>query len=370
MDDLSFLQSAHSGTAALTIFFSGGNSQTIHGLDLDTVAAACPLLALCFEEGHRGPHHSIEATSASLIISFLRYLYTGDYVITNQDGEAEPCSLLTHAELCHLGNLFDAPALIVQAHCNIIRDTELACSKPDPPQALCEAIRFIYENLADQRELIDTILNYCVSCFLYHGLSKSDDFRKIAYEVRRFHNDLCRTNFARGFVDDGAIDIIRLPVNDLPDPKSFAEEKAALGDFLYELWGDAATPFTTPYLEPTFAVVRRPRTPAEKATIEEIDGSTSDDSLSDAEGFSLVHRPKAKSMEHPDVFEDTEAGWLGIGESLDKNAGLYLHPGLSGSNVTIKPILRDLAMDPLESLVISTPPIPIPIGLSLTSQRN
>jgi hypothetical protein len=366
MDNLDFLCISDRGNASLTIFSPPHQNHTINGLDLDIIAASCPLLAACFEDRWTGPHHSLEASSGALIISFLRFLYTGSYTTVDANGEAVPCSLLLHAELCHLGDLFEAPALMVQAHCNILLDTEFACSQSSPPRDLCQAIRFIYEHLSAQRELIDTVLHYCVSCFLYHGLAKDEEFRKVAYEVRAFHNDLCRCNFRRGFEDDGAIDIIRLPVRDATECIMVKEQQEALGDFLYELWGDVATPFETPNLgptplspEPSYALVHRPRNPTDHARVEDSDGFVSDGSSSDVEGFSLVHRPQvngkakavgmravetraveAKAVAPRDIFDDIETGWLGIDEPLRKNSGMYLQKGLADSTATIRPLIQ------------------------------
>jgi hypothetical protein len=354
MDDLDFLQFSDAGNASLNIFYPPNQNHTLNNLDLDIIGASCPLLAACFEDRWNGPHHSIEASSATLIISFLRFLYTGSYTVVDMNGEAEPCSLLIHAELCHMGDLFEVPALMVQAHCNILRDTELACSQPSPPQDLCKTIRFIYERLSAQRELIDTVLHYCVSCFLYHGLTKDDEFRKVAYEVRAFHNDLCRCNFRRGFEDDGAIEIIRLPVRDATECTTMKEQQEALGDFLYELWGDVATPFATPNFGPTplspkpsYALVHRPRKPSDNAHVEDSDGFVSDGSSSDVEGFSLVQRPrvndKAKAVSEHDIFDQIEPGWLGIDEPLNKDTGMYLQRGLADSTATIRPLVQNSA---------------------------
>jgi hypothetical protein len=203
MDNLDFLQISPDGTAYLTVYTPDGANFTFERLDFDIISVTCPLLALCFEERPHGLHHSIEASSVELIARFLRYLYLAEYITTNYLGEEEPCSLLVHAELCRLGDLFDVPGLMVEAHCNIVRHTELSCSLPSPPTGLCAAIRFIYAFLSDQQQLIDTILHYCVSCFLYHGLGRDETFKKTAYEVHQFHKDLCQTNFRRGFNDPG-----------------------------------------------------------------------------------------------------------------------------------------------------------------------
>lgn len=261
-------------------------------------------------------------------------------------GEAEPCSLLIHAELCRLGDVFEAPALMVQAHCNMIQATELACSQPRPPRDLHDAVRFIYENLSGQRELIDTILHYCVSCFIQHGLAQNEEFRKLAYGLRPFHNDLCRTSFRRGFEDEGAVDIIKLPVREATPHTMIAEQQAALGDFLHELYGDL-TPVATPQFgptmfspEPSYAFVHRPKRPLDQPTVEDSDDSISDGCLSDTEGFSVVHRPKPKGVESQDIFDDPQNGWVGVSGRVDKTGGFYSHQDMAGSTGTIRPLLR------------------------------
>lgn len=351
LDFINFSQ----GTASLSVFTSSGSeSFTFENLDHDIISQACPLLGLCFEYNHRGLHHSLEATSIELIARFLRFLYTGNYITYNHQDEEETCSLLVHAELCRLGDLFEVPTLMVQAHLNIIRATELACSSASAPQDLVLAIRFIYEYLSAQKDLIDTVLHYCISCFLYHGLGHSEEFQRLAYELRQFHTDLCRTNYRRGFEDEGAIDIIRLRTKEQTQSERVRMEQAALGDFLYEI--HAETPDATPRFgpipdspEPSYALVRRPRHPTGHASIEENDTSSD----TDAEGFSLVHRPKRSYMPHTpapavknpfEVFEDTEdlielegGDWQSV-DPIKKN-GIYKQPDLADSNATIKPLL-------------------------------
>ena len=67
----------------------------------------------------------------------------------------------------------------------------------------CQITTFVYENLSHHKGMIDTILNYCASCFVYHRLATNETFRSVAYELRSFHKDLCRTNHKRKFKDDG-----------------------------------------------------------------------------------------------------------------------------------------------------------------------
>lgn len=215
-----------------------------------------------------------------------------------------------------MADVFEVPELQVAAHANIIRETELSCSQPFPPVQLCAAIRFIYAHLSDQQPLIDTILNYCVFCFLYHGLGTNEDFRRLAFELQPFHRDLCRTSFKRGFTDDGAVDIVRLPVC-RPNPHSDADlDKAALGDFLFELWHDnddspsdsiSQTPESKRrrmLSEAGFILVHRPKK-GEEASIAAESGVSSSE---DADGFSLVHRPKADLLLQEDDLSSAEVG--------------------------------------------------------------
>ena len=199
MANFDFLQNFPPGNASLMIITPDGIASTIYNLHTDIIGQRCPLLELSFEIGANDiPKAIIEANSQEIVVCFLRFLYQGNYL----DYDV-PCSLLVHAELCRMADHFEVPELQVLAHANIIRETELSCSQPTPPIDLCLAIRFIYAHLSDQKPLIDTILNYCVFCFLYHGLGTNKEFRQTAFELQPFHRDLCRTSFKRGFEDDG-----------------------------------------------------------------------------------------------------------------------------------------------------------------------
>lgn len=203
MDTLDFLEMSESGDATLVVNVADGTVTTIDNVDLDIISQRCPLLAYSFERRDSGnPKSWIDASSRTLVICFLRFLYVGDYSVLN-GGTHEPSSLLLHAQLCQLAHTYEVPELQTMAHANMIRDTELSCSRPSPPDDLCEAIRFIYKNLSNHKGMIDTILHYCASCFLYHRLATNETFRNLAYELHSFHQDLCRTNFKRKFKDDG-----------------------------------------------------------------------------------------------------------------------------------------------------------------------
>lgn len=203
MDSLEFLQAFPPAGASITVTAPDGSVSTIHGVDPIIIGQRCPLLQLSFETSAYGSvKASIEASSVTVVTSFLRFLYLGEYMVWH-DYHETACSLLLHAELCRMADVFEVPELQVAAHANIIRETELSCSRPQPPIDLCAAIRFIYTHLSSQRPLIDTLLNYCLACFVYHGLGSDDTFRQLAFELTPFHRDLCRTNYHRMFKDEG-----------------------------------------------------------------------------------------------------------------------------------------------------------------------
>ncbi|QDS75649.1 hypothetical protein FKW77_007048 [Venturia effusa] len=351
--NLDFLDYAVETKADLTVFVPGTEGGfTFQGLDYDAITQSCPLLGYSFEGRGGGLHHSMEATSIQLITRFLRFLHTGDYITFDESGQEEPCSLLLHAELCRLGDLFDVDTLKVQAHYNVIRTTEMACSSPQAPEDLVPFIRFIYEQLGDGYEkMIDTMLHYCIACFLQHRLGQNEEFKRLAYEVRQFHTDLCRTNFKRGFEDEGSSDVIQLPTKE-----NTRIEQTALGDFLYFMHSD--TPAATPRFgsihgspEPSYAMVIRPRHPAGRAKIEESDTG----SESEWEGFSLVepsqqlHVPfcPAPAVEHSakqpaqpsDLTSFEDWAIYEVDERHDvqtySKVDMYKQPDVAGSNATI-----------------------------------
>lgn len=203
MDDLEFLRLKPAGQASLTVTLPDGVVSTIEDINLEVIAEKCPLLGLAFEPGPRGPKYSIEEASTSLVASFLRFLYLGNYSCLDTYGFPKSCSLLLHAQLCRMGENYDVPELSSMAHVKIIHETQESCSYPTPPIELCEAIRFLYTKLRHQQPLIDTILHYCVSCFSQHKLGTNEEFCKLVYDLVPFHKDLFKTNYQRRFEDEG-----------------------------------------------------------------------------------------------------------------------------------------------------------------------
>ncbi|KAF2231654.1 hypothetical protein EV356DRAFT_518368 [Viridothelium virens] len=306
MDDLEFLRLKPAGQASLTVTFADGVISTIDYINLEVIEERCPLLALAFEPGPHGLKYSIEETSLPVVASFLRFLYLGDYSCFDTDGFPKPCSLLLHAQLCRMGEIYDVPELSSTAHVNIIHETQISCSYPEPPLELCEAIRFLYTKLPHQQPLIDTILHYCVSCFTQHRLDADEEFCRLVYELEPFHKDLFKMNYQRGFEDEGATSIVRLPScksQPLPD---------ICRDFVYELFGcwpeDGQTTPKAISRRPTetdsssderpFCLVHRPRNPFSDSAA--VSSSDSEASATEDEGFTLVYRPKqGKSQSHP-----------------------------------------------------------------------
>lgn len=285
------------------IILPGGAISHIYNLNLTVIADRCPILRLSFEDsvtGH-GPKASLEAPSRDVVIYFLRFLYLGDYATYDHLDRKKPCSLLIHAQLCKMADIYSLPELRATAHVNFMQETEFSCSEPTPPIDLCPAIRYVYQYLTNYQPLVDTLLNYCVCCFTYHSLGTNREFRDIAYNLSEFHRDLCLTSYNRDFQDDGAAAIVCLPVYK-PTPHSNADMKRAAADFLFEIWSDTedseiqtgvgATGKTrekkrrrTLTAEGGFALVYRPKITSEPY-IQSGDESSSD------EGFALVHRPR------------------------------------------------------------------------------
>ena len=203
MDDLEFLKLKPEGRASLTITLPDGVISTIDGINLDAIQERCPLLAFAFEPGPNGLRHSIEEASLPLAASFIRFLYNGDYSCLDSYGNPRPCSLLLHAQLCRMGEIYDVSDLCSMSNVKMIHETQDACSYSTPPLELCEAIEFLYIKLPHQRPLIDTILHYCVSCFNQHQLGSNEAFCKLVYELEPFHKDLFKMNYERGFEDEG-----------------------------------------------------------------------------------------------------------------------------------------------------------------------
>jgi hypothetical protein len=203
MDSAAFLE-GYGTNACLRIKTPNGESRDL-GVNLEVIAETCPLFASEFEE--TGPlgelKKTVGASSQSVIVCFLRYIYRGRYVLDETD--PEPCHLLLHAELYHIAIMYDLPLLQVEAYQNLGMDLELACCLPHPPADLCETISFVYKHLASQESLIQNILHYIVGCFTYHHLDQNEAFKQLFSENHQFSKDVSRLNMERGFEDAGML---------------------------------------------------------------------------------------------------------------------------------------------------------------------
>ncbi|CAK3825414.1 Hypothetical predicted protein [Lecanosticta acicola] len=202
------------GDATVTYPSSDGEMESISGLSPWIIEERCPLLAQAFEPSRNGPRLHLEALDSVTAMPFLRYLHTGSYALDCAGGdlyEDVPTSLLLHCQLYRLGDIYDIPDLKQQANVNVTRQCEFGCCSADKPIDLCYAIRFLYKHLPEHSGLIETVICYCVSCFLRHDLANDFEFRRLAYSLRPFHQDLAKESMKREFEDGTAAAIIRMP---------------------------------------------------------------------------------------------------------------------------------------------------------------
>ena len=203
-----FLESFPTGNATLTYQNDHGELESIRNINIELIESRSLLLGMAFEPGRSGPRLYLEILTSATAYPFLRYLYTGSYALRSLTAELGdtyedvPTSVLFHCQLYRLGVIYDIVDLTSQAYVNVLRQCEFGCSSPDQPIELCAAIRFIYEHLRDHDNLIDAIVNYCVSCFLQHRLAEDEEFQKLAYDLRPFHQALCKNSRDRGFEND------------------------------------------------------------------------------------------------------------------------------------------------------------------------
>ena len=204
----SFLECYPRGNAILTFQNDEKQLESIHNVNVDIIKERSALLGIAFEESRSGLQLYLETLTSATALPFLRFLYTGSYALRGLSIELEdlyedvPTSVLLHCQLYRLADIYDLPELKSQAYVNVLRQCEFACSSPDMPIDLCPAIRFAYEHLREHEKLLDAIINYCVACFLRHRLAEDREFKNLAYELRPFHQALCRNSMAREFENE------------------------------------------------------------------------------------------------------------------------------------------------------------------------
>jgi len=202
VEEDSFLHWYPSGDATLSYPDTDGQLASINNINIWLIEARSPLLHMAFDHSRNGrPHLHLESLTRMTALPFLRFLYTGSYALTSASGdlyEDVPTSVLLHCQLYRLGDIYDLAELKQQAYLNVLRQCEFGCSSPEKPIDLCAAIRFLYQYLPDHTNVIEAILNYCVTCFLSHRLAHDQDFQQLAYELRPFHQKLCWMATERG----------------------------------------------------------------------------------------------------------------------------------------------------------------------------
>lgn len=199
--DMSFLDWFPRGDAIVSYPNAHGGVECVYGISQGLVEDRSFLLSQAFE----GNRLHLEAVTGDTIRPLLQYIYTGAYSLPTPSGEAfedVPTSLLIHCQMYHLADIYDIGDLKSFANVAIIRQCEFGCSSPDQPIDLCPAIEYVYNNMREQEGVIETIIAYCVTCFLTHALSDDFEFRQLAFDLRPFHQDLCKVSMERRFDND------------------------------------------------------------------------------------------------------------------------------------------------------------------------
>lgn len=225
-----------------TITYPGGNGETasITKLNISLIEQRSPLLAAAFEPYRNGERLNLDTLTETTAMPLVRYLYSGSYAEADF-WEDVPTSVLLHCQMFQLGSFYDLEELKSQAYVNILRQCEFGCSSADKPIDLCAAIQFSYDHLKASPQVTDSIVHYCVSCFLSHQLGEDAEFKQLAYDLRPFHQDLVKVCRSRGFDDESAMAIIRMPYKPYLPATYASNEHPAIArfeDLIYHFHGD------------------------------------------------------------------------------------------------------------------------------------
>lgn len=204
---MSFLDCFAKGNLTVTYSNDLGDVESVTGIDRQLIEERSFLLSQSIDSGRLGSKLHLECVSPSTIRPFLQYIYTGSYSLATPVGEIledVPTSLLVHLQMYRLGDIYDISELKSCANVHIIRQCEFGCSSPNKPIDLCATIRYLYGHMQLHAGLKDTILNYCVSCFLTHALAQDPEFRELAHDLRQFNQDLCREGMNRCSEDESS----------------------------------------------------------------------------------------------------------------------------------------------------------------------
>ncbi|USW55572.1 hypothetical protein Slin15195_G088910 [Septoria linicola] len=239
--DMSFLELYPPGHITISYSNEAGSVERIHGIHQDPLDDCSFLLSQAVDGGNL----HLEACGSLTIRPFLQYVYTNTYHLPTPTGEIledVPTSLLIHCQMFRLGDIYDIPELKSFANVQIIRQCEFGCSSPDRPVDLCAAIDYVYKNMSEHVGVVETIVAYCVTCFLSHGLGSHFDFRRLAFDLRPFHQDLCKVGMERRFEDNQTAQaIIQMPFKPYaPSTYASREDRRAkqIFDDVYHLHGD------------------------------------------------------------------------------------------------------------------------------------
>ena len=268
----------------ITYYSDDHKLKTLQDVNLKAVIKRSPLLAMAFEDSRSGPQLFLETLSSQTAEPFLRFLNTGSYAEPSEEWnsggryEDVPTSVLFHCQMYRLGDIYDLADMKSQAYVNVLRQGEFGCSSPDKPIDLCAAIRFVYTHLAKEEQLIDAIINYCVACFLRHRLAEDAEFRQLAYDLRPFHQDLCKNCMNRGFENETASAIIQMPFEPhQPETYASSEDRRSMHDVVFHFHSldEPDAPKKRKRVEMDVALPIRPATNADAQAKTEADSEKS-----------------------------------------------------------------------------------------------
>jgi hypothetical protein len=189
------------GDVVLTYFNSNEGLERVLGARRFMIQARSPALGQAIERSRSGFHLHLDALTSLTAEPFLQYLLTEQYSLAasvEELSEDVPTSLLIHCQLYRLGDIYDMSSLRSLAYLNIIRQCEFGCSSPHKPVDLCAAIEYVYAEMPQSSNIIDTIVSYCVSCYFRHNLRGDTEFRRISHNFHPFQRDLCKNGMGRG----------------------------------------------------------------------------------------------------------------------------------------------------------------------------
>jgi len=341
-------------SSGVTIVFRNDHDaiEHLYLADAEVLTEQCPLLAMALEDSRDGPQLYLEALSADTANPFVNYLQTGSYALSPEGSEHcgvhddVPTSVLHHCRMYRLGDIWDLPDLRTQAYVNILRQCEFGCSTPDIPIDLCAAIRYIYTNLASHKQLTDALINYCVSCLLRHRLAENAEFRQLAYELRPFHQDLCKNSMQRDYENETAAAIIQLPFEPhRPETYASREDRRSFDDVVFHFHAeDDADRAQRPCKPETNVVLPlRPRDGSCEVVfkqdssaccekpLEPVDETLTPKAMSDMD-YEMVDRPQCTESDSDDS-TDCETGAFvrvaapGLTEQGCAHAASYYQPG-------------------------------------------